>query len=147
MAKEARIQASLTIRKVSTNGITQLDYRSNPSTFNADVSGTKGMSPGGLTIPVGGEAINFGELETPSLCWMMNQDDTNYVTYGIWDVLNNVFYPLGELLPGECTVIRLSRSLEQEYVGTGTGTTGPDNRFFMKADTADVNVVIHAFEQ
>lgn len=145
MSKEARVQISLQIRKVS-GEIVQLDERTSPTTYTADVTGTKGPSPGDLTIPVGGEAISFGELDTPGLCWMMNRDDTNYVTYGIWDVGINVFYPLGELKAGEMTVIRLSRALLEEYVGTGTGTTGPDNRFFMKANTAPVVVSIKAFE-
>ena len=145
MSKEARVQVSLQIRKVS-GEIVLLDERTSPTSYIADVTGTKGPSPGDLTIPVGGEAVNFGELDNPSLCWMMNRDATNYVTYGIWDVAADIFYPLGELRAGEMTVIRLSRALQEEYVGTGTGTTRPDNRFFMKANTAPVVVSVKAFE-
>lgn len=145
MANEARVNMTLTIRKTS-GSIIQIDWRSSPGAYTADVAGTKGPTPGALTIPVGGEAVSFDELDTPGLCFLMNNDDENYVTYGIWDIANDLFHPLGELLPGEFQIIRLSRILQQEFTGTGTGTTGPDNRFFMKADTAPVNVTVAAFE-
>lgn len=147
MADEATINCSLQIRKVdSTTNLTLIDYQSRPSRFLADVNGTKGPSPGSLTIPVGGEAIDLGEFVTPGLCRIMNMDPTNYVEYGIWDPILDIFYPFGELLPGEITVFRFSRNIQEEYSGTGTGTTGPDNRFFMKANTADCVVLVEAFE-
>jgi len=141
MADEAQVRVSLQIRSGN------LDYRSNPTAFVADVEGVKGPTPGSLTIPVGGKSIDMGELTTPGFCWMTNLDDTNYVEYGVYDPDTDRFYPLGEILPGEVYILRLARNLQEEYEGTGTGTSGPNNRLFFKANTADVNVRIEAFEK
>jgi len=145
MAREASVRIGLNIRKLS-GSITLMDENISAG-FTADVDGTKGPTPGALTIPTGGKAVSFEELSTPSLCVLKNSDATNYVSYGIYDPQTDVYYPLGELLPGESYVLRLSRDLQEEYVGTGTGTTAANNQFFMKADGADVEVTVKAFEK
>jgi len=140
MADEAQVRSSLQIRKGN------MEYRSEPTVFNADVSGTKGPVPGAISVSVVGVDVDFLELTTPALCRLMNIDSTNFVTYGIWDPEGNTFFPLGEILPGETYVLRLSRGLHQE-LGTGSGTIGPDtNRLRFRANTAACNVVIEAFE-
>ena len=140
MANEATIRSSLAITKG------KLKYSGQPTSFTADVAGTKGPTPGAIDVSIEGTDIDLGELTTPGLCRLMNLDDTNYVVYGIWDPEGARFYPLGELLPGETYVIRLARMIEEEY-GTGTGTVGADtNRLRMKADTATCNIVVEAFE-
>jgi hypothetical protein len=58
-----------------------------------------------------------------------------------------VFYPLIELLPGESYVFRLSRNIQEQYAGTGTGTTAPDNRLRIKANGASCVVLVEAFEK
>jgi len=146
MANEATIRVSLQIRKVS-GSLVLLDYQSRPTSFQATVTGTKGPTPGALTIPAGGEAVSFGELSTPGLCILKNLSATVTVEYGIRDPGIDVFYPLGEILPGEIYLLRLSRNLLEEYQGTGTGTTSPGNQFFMKGMGGDVNVSVEAFEQ
>lgn len=143
MAQEARIVSSLYIRKAAGN----ITYQSQPTSFVADVDGSKGPTPGALTVPTGGKIILFNELTTPGLCRLINYDQTNYVTYGIYDPDYDRFYPLGELLPGESYVLRLSRIFRQEYDGTGTGTSPPSCYFFMKANTAQCNVSVEAFEK
>lgn len=142
MANEATIRAQLTLKKG------EIDYRSNPTVFLADVTGTKGPTPGAIACAVApGTDVDLSELTTPGFCVLHNLDSTNYVTYGIWDPEGGKFYPLGELLAGEFTVVRLSRNIQEEY-GTGTGTTGADtNRLRIVADTAACNVFVGAFEK
>lgn len=151
MADEAQIRSSMEIKKG------KIDYRSLPSAFLANVTGTKGPTPGAVTVTVFGTAIDLSELTTPGLCRIMNIDATNYVEYGIRDPETETFYPFGEILPGESYILRLSRNLAFEYYGTGTGTgtgTGPDtgdvgaetNVLWFRANTASVNVVVEAFE-
>jgi hypothetical protein len=141
MANEARVTCSLYVRRGS------LFYQSQPSSFQADVSTTKGPSPGAITVSTDGTDVDLSQLVTPGLCRLMNLDDNNYVQYGIWDPTPGIFYPLGELLPGEFTVLRLSRNLGEEYTGVGTGTTAPVNSLRIKADTAACVVLVEAFEK
>lgn len=140
MANEATVTSRLTIQKG------YLDYMSRPGQFQATVTGTKGPVPGALEATTAGVSVDFSELTTPALCRLMNLDTTNFVEYGIWDPEGGVFYPLGELLPGESYVLRLSRNLNEEY-GTGAGTVGANtNRLRLKADTAACQVMVEAFE-
>lgn len=145
MSGEAQVRASLQILK-KTGEVEQINYQSKPTVFKADVAGTKGPSPGAVTVTVEGTDVDFGELTTPALCRIQNQDATNFLEYGVWDPEGDTFYPLGEILPGESYVLRLSRYLQQEF-GTGTGTTGAEtNRLRLRADTASVNANVEAFE-
>lgn len=146
MASEATIQSGLNIRKTS-GSLTQIDYRSPATTFRVDVSGTKGPTPGALTIPTGGKTISLQELTTPGLVCIHNLDATNYIVVGIWDVGLNVFYPLIEVGPGESYTLKLWRSIQEEYIGTGTGTSGPGNQLFAKAIGGDCVVSFDAFER
>ena len=145
MADEAQVRVSLSIRKTS-GIITMIDYQSRRA-FSADVTGTKGPTPGALTIPVGGKVVSFEELSTAGFCMLHNLDTTNYVEYGIRDPDSDRFYPLGEIGPGETYILKLTRNLNEEYIGTGTGTSSPGNQFFMKANTADVVVSVECFER
>lgn len=142
MADEASIRSSLQITKG------EIEYRSNPTQFLADVTGSKGPTPGAVTVTTAGTDIDFSELTTPALCRIQNQDSTNFVEYGIWDPEGNTFYSLGEILPGETYVLRLSRFLQEEFgTAAGTGTTGADtNRLRFKAQVASINVLVEAFE-
>lgn len=140
---------SLSITKLDSAGSrTLLQYTSRPGAFVADVTGTKGPTPGAIRVPTGGVAADMSQLATPGFCWLMNLDETNYVEYGIRDPGANIFYPLGELGPGEISLFKLSRNLLEEYFGgTGTGTTSPGNQFWFKANTAACNVRVEAFER
>jgi hypothetical protein len=144
MADEATIRTSLQINKPP-----YLDYQSRPTDFKADVTGTKGPTPGAITVSILGTDVDLSQLTTPGLCRIQNQDDVNFVEYGIRENTTGKFYPLGELLPGETYVLRLSRwlGLEETSPGTGTGTAiGADNKLHFRADTAACNVLIEAFE-
>lgn len=146
MANEARVQSGLYIRKTS-GALILLEYQSRPSAFLADVSGTKGPSPGAIRVPIAGVDISFPELTTPGLCWLHNLDATNYVEVGIYVPATLTFFPLLELMPGECYTVRLSRNLLEQYAGSGTGTTGSINKLRLKANTAPCNVRVDAFEK
>lgn len=141
MANEARLQVSLQIRNGTQN------YQSRPSAFAADVSSPGGPSPGQITATEEGTDVDLSELTTPGLCRIMNLDATNYVEYGIREPATLSFYPLGELLPGESFVLRLSRNLGEEYVGTGTGTSASTNFLHFKANGDSCRVLVEAFER
>jgi|SRR3990172_8925374 len=140
MADEGYVLASLRINAGN------LSYQSQPQGFSADVAGAKGPVPGAITVATTGTNVDLSELTTPGLCRIANLDETNFVSYGANDPDTDTFYPIGELLPGESYVLRLSRNLSAEY-GTGTGTIGPDtNTLHFRADTAAVVVLVEAFE-
>jgi hypothetical protein len=140
MANEATVQSSMRIAKG------EIDYSSRPTSFQADVSGAKGPVPGAFSAAITGTNLDLSQLTTPALCRIQNLDSTNFVEFGAYDPDTEKFYPIGELLPGESYVLRISRNLGWEY-GTGTGTTGAENNVIrFKADTAAVNVLVEAFE-
>lgn len=140
MANEATLQISLQIKKNS------LEYQCRPTSYKADVSGQKGPVPGAFTVTTYGTDLDLAELTTPGLCRIQNLDETNYVEWGIYDPVTDAFYPLGEILATESYVIRFSRNVQEQYEGTGTGTTTPTKRVRFKANTANVNVLVEAFE-
>ena len=138
MANEATIRSSLQIRAGN------VAYQSQPSSFQADVTGRKGPSPGAISALTTGTAVSFAELVTPALCRIMNLDATNFITVGVYDGAS--FFPVIELLPGESYVVRLSRYLNAEFENTGTGTNADANQLMVLADTAECVVLVEAFE-
>lgn len=146
MANEARVQTYLSIVKLSSTGVRIVDYRQPASSFIADVTGSKGPTPGALAISQTGTDILFSELTTPGFCKLTNQDGTNYVEVGIRDPLVG-FYPLMEIGPGESYVVKLTRNLGEQYTGTGTGTTSPVNFLHAVANGASLSLLVEAFER
>lgn len=140
MANEATVRASLAIRTGN------LNYQSQPASFQADVAGVKGPTPGALSVSPRGTIVDLSQLTTPGLCRVQNLSESDYFELGVYDVETDVFYPLLEFLPGESFVMRLSRNLGEEYVGTGTGTTAATNRLMGKANTEECVGVIDVFE-
>lgn len=139
MANEATIRSSLQIFKQS-GDVTVLDYQGRPSTFQADVTGTAGPSPGVVNATTAGVEVDLSALTTPGLCRVMNLDATNYVQFGVWDGTN--FWELGELLPGESYVFRLARTISD-----GTGTSYTTGSLMLKANTATCICIVEAFEK
>lgn len=142
MANEIRVQTSLQIRKGS-----QV-YQSQPTSFNADMAGSRGPTPGAILISRNGTDVDLSQLTAlGGLCRLMNLDDTNWVEYGVYEPATFRFYPLGEILPGESYVIRLSRWLGYEVgTGVGTGSIGGSNTFRLKANAAACVVLVEAFD-
>jgi hypothetical protein len=138
MSNEAEIRSSMTINH------TNLDYRSYPTSFKADVTGELGPTPGAFTATVQGTDVSLAELTVPGFCEIANLDDTNFVEVGIYD--DGGFHPLMEVGPGERYVIKLSRNVGEQF-GTGTGTTDTGTTLRIKADTASCAVFVGAFER
>ena len=139
MSNEATLRVSLNIKTGS------MDFRSSPTAFNADVSQASQGSPGGMTVAVTGTDVDMSQITIPGFCWLQNLDPTNYVEYGIKDSISGNFYPLGELLPGECYLLRLSRYILQELAGTGTGIVA-SSTFHLKAAAAPCRCIVRVFE-
>lgn len=140
MADEAIVRISLTMKSG------YQDYRNNPTSFNADVANPAGPTPGYITASTAGTDVDLSELANPGLCVIQNVDDTNYVHWGIWDPENALFFPIGKLLPGEMSIIRLADNFGVEYQGTGPGTGPHTNRLRIKANTAACGVKVEAFD-
>jgi hypothetical protein len=140
---EAQVSSSLQITKGN------LVYpRSQPASFSADVTGSIGPTPGAVLATSAGTLVDLSKLSIPGLCRIMNQDPAggNYVEYGPWDPDLSTFLPIGEVLPGESYVLRLSRRLGNEYGSPGTGTTGTGTRLMVRTVSASVWVLVEAFE-
>lgn len=150
MADEAQFRVGINILKQSTGGATFLDFRSSPSGFNMDVAGTKGPTPGSITVTPQGVDVLFEELTTPTICWLWNHDDTNDVHIGVRNPGLDIWMPLLKLPPGKGYPIILSEWLGQQYgsgAGTGTGTTGmSDSVLHLKSYNQNCNVFVGAFE-
>lgn len=147
MADEATITSGLRILKRDANNVIILDYPNKTGqTFSVDVTGTKGPTPGALTIPTGGKVVSLEELVTPGLYRFTNMDSASVIEYGIYLPDFDLFVPWGEMLPGETYVGRFSRNLLEDYPGTGTGTDAAHNRVFMKSYPSDAVCNIEAFE-
>jgi len=153
MSAEIQIRLSISINKGN------LQFQSYPQGFQADMAGQKGPVPGVITVAVTHTEVYFtqagsgcnagiGTLVQPGYCWIQNLDQTNFVIFGIYDADTITFFPLGELLPGELTLFRLSRYLGQELKpGTGTGIADMGTSFLsFKADIAPCNVMVLEFD-
>lgn len=138
MANQVRFNATLEI--LSGN----LKYRSYPNSFQGTITGAKGPCPGALTCSTAGTVVDLTEIATPGFGVIYNEDDTNFVTVGIWD--GTEFYPLMEVGPGEIYPLKFSRYLESS-LGVGTGTFTGTYRLMVKADTAACNVFVGVFER
>lgn len=145
MADEARVSCQLSIQKRS-GTLLILDYSSRGGTFQADVVGELGPTPGAFRVPVDGVDIDLTDLTTPGLCFMRNLDDTNTVELGVFNTDQNEFYPLLAFLPCEGYVVRLNPNINREYASTGTGTTSEVNTFRLKAENAPCNFLVEAFD-
>ena len=148
MSDEATIRSSLLVRKV-VDDVLVLNYQSQPVAFVADVDGTKGPTPGAITVSKFGTDVDLSQLTTPGLCRIMNMSSSGYIEYGIYDPDSPAqFIPLGEMLPGETFVLRLSRFLGSQLgTGSGTAVTGSGARLRLKAVPNASTALVEAFEK
>ncbi len=141
MSSEATITSSLTINKRdSTTGVQQILHTTQPASCTADVTGTKGPTPGSLTISTSGTVVSLTQITTPGLVRVMNQDTTNYIEFGVYN--GATFFPFGEVLPGETFVFRFSRNLF--YGSSGTASV---NSLYARANTASCSLLVEAFDK
>ncbi len=143
MSQEVTIRTSLQVN----NG--NLQYQSRPTGFVGDQTGVKGPCPGAMSVSVVGTDVDFSQLVTPAYCRIMNLDPTSYIEYGIMDHATHTFYPLGEVLPGESYVLRLSRNLHLDYgTGPGTSAAGSTTKLRLRASPQPItNALVEAFEK
>lgn len=144
MPNEGVIRNSLQITINDSRGI--LQYQSNPTSFRANVTVCNGPTPGSKTVPVAGVNIDLTQLAKPGLCWIQNTDAVNSVEYGIFHAALNQFFPLGELLAGECYTLRLSKWFGRDLHGTGSGGTAGVTSLHFKASGGPVVVIVNAFD-
>jgi len=125
-----------------------LHYPSGNTSFIAVVTGSKGPTPGALTVYESGTDADLSQLVQPGLCKLTNLDQFSTVEWGVWDPLLQVFHSVGELLPGEWFLIRLSRFFGEDLGPTsGTGTVGMGKRLRFRAlDVESCDVLVEAFE-
>ena len=143
MANEIRIGASLTITADS-----QRQYQSRPGAFVDDLLGSfKGPTPGVLVVTTAGRDVYFTELTTPGLCFLHNLSEDYTVEVGVFDTITGRFHPLCELPPGVGYPICLSRNLQEQYTGSGTGTTAAESYLRLKAVGGTCDVSVEAFEK
>jgi hypothetical protein len=145
MAQEANVRISLQVRGAAVLGATQQAqlYQSQPTGFTANVSRIKYI-PGDIDVPDTGVLLDLSQLIQPGLVWWQNLDPTNFVTVGPYD--GSRFYPFMEMLPGEMQQFRFSRWLNQEFLGTGTGTNADKNKVLMIATGGTCIVRAHIFD-
>lgn len=141
MSNELSIRSSVEIK----NG--PLEYRSYPQQFRADMTGVTGPTPGALSVNTTGVAVDLSLLEVPGICIIRNLDTEDTIVFGISDGLE--FYPLGDVLPGEVFVLRLSQFLGSSFgIGPGTGTADSGTySLFLKSLESDVIASVEAFEK
>jgi hypothetical protein len=140
MADEASVRSSLNVNKGN------VQYRSYPTDFTADMTGSKGPTPGSITVTGEGTDVDLSELTTPGFCRVINQGDTYTVMLGVWN--GTSFMPAKDLLPGEHYVIRLSQFLGEEFgTATSTATTGTGNTLRLKCIGGSCNVLVEVFER
>ena len=147
MADEITCTSNLNVR----SGTSQI-YQSQGGSFRADMGTVKGPSPGALSVPKAGRNVYFNELTQPGIAFIKaHPDNEGYIQVGIFDPQSLVSYFLLELLPGEAYPIRFNRNLQEQFSGSGTGTTGPENYLRLKAEKDRANgtyniLTIEAFE-
>ena len=162
MSNEIRINTSMSIRKLAASGTltSPLIYQNYSAGMMVDMAGQKGPSPGAIKVKpasTGGTQVDLSALTRPNTCWLANQgradglasSSADYFEYGIYDPASHKFYPLGECWPGDAFPIpRLSRNIQEIYLGPGTGTAGGAEtaRLFLLSHTVDLNAFVGAFE-
>jgi hypothetical protein len=142
MANEISVRSALQIKGSQNN----LVYQSQPTSFMANQNAPGGPVPGQLLVGIGGINVNFSPLTQPSMGRIMNLDEINFITYGIYDSVRARFFPLHEVLPGETYPFRISRFLHEDYPATGTGSVVTTSFVHIRASQAPCQVLLEVFQ-
>lgn len=148
MSNEISVQDGLRIRNGS------LQYISQPTSFQANMAGQNGPTPGALSVPPTGLDVPLSELtQMGGMVWIMNlgtsvgdADPTHWVNVGVRDVSGNKFWPLFSLLPGEFFRGRLSPELGWDEPGTGTGTGSATSFLHLRSNVGTLRCRVDAFD-
>jgi hypothetical protein len=143
MANEIRVQVSLQISQGNNS------YQSKPTSFQANMAGIIGPTPGAITVSKVGTIVNLSQIVVPGgVCLIQNLDPVAYLEYGVYVPGLTDFLPLGEILAGEIYLLRLSRWLGQE-LGTGSGTHEVGSGLTLQLKAIDVEslvAIVSAFD-
>lgn len=130
MSNEILINSTIQVK----NG--NLWYPATSGSLQADMANVGGPTPGSIvvaTTSTGTKIEVAAELTQPGWIRLQNLDDTNFVEWGIFD---SSFLPVGELLPGEHCIFRISRN----YSAGGTRSMRA------RADTAYLKLRADCFD-
>ena len=146
MANEATITMSLQLRKTD-GSLSLIDYRPQPTTYQLDVTGVGGPTPGQLLATENGVDVDLSMLTTPGICRIHNMDPDDWIKVGRFDPDTNRYYPLLRVPPGMSQLMILDEDVADEYAGTGTGTTATLSTLRIKGVNGDRKVLVEAFEE
>lgn len=139
------VRSSLQITPITGQEAPQ--YRSYPTSFNAVMYGSAGPTPGSIRATNTGTVVNLSELTAMGgMCRIINNDLVNTLTWGVYVPGLSVFVPVGDVLPGEVYVLRLSQYLQSEEPGTGSGTYGFSELMVRSPKGTTILVTIEAFD-
>lgn len=120
MANEISVITGISV--VNGNSITTV----NAQQFQASQAAVGGPVPGSQTIGTSEETISLAELTSKGWVFLKNNGPTNYLEWGFTTAVYG-----GRLLVGESAVLRLNPAQAS---------------LFLKANVAEVNATIFAFE-
>lgn len=143
MSNEGRFQASLQVN----NSVTGLIYLSQPTSFIFSITGSIGPTPGAIAVSPHGTGASLAQLTTPGPAWFQNLDTVYNVEWGVYDLIGNVFWPVGLLLPGMPQQLYLSPNIGKDEPGTGTGAAvGSTQLWFKSLNPAGSVVRVDCFQ-
>lgn len=141
MANEIRVQISIQVKKDN------FQFQNQPTAFLDDMAGDAAApSPGRITVSEQGTDVDLSKVGTPGWALFRNLDNTNYVQLGVWNPDQSEFYPFARIKPGTHFLIPLDPDINEEYAGTGTGTTGQLNTLRLLASTLPCECEVWVFE-
>lgn len=146
MSDEITVRASVTVK----NG--NYSYASQPGYCTDDQATPGGGVPGTVIASESGTDVSFSPLVQPTWVELMNveaADSGLRAEWGVYDPQTSVFIPIGELEPGDVTVLKLSRNFGEEWVsfGTATATAIANNTLRIKAYGGTCRVSVKAHEK
>ena len=152
MADEVTITAGLQVVKRNSNNDVLIQFQGQPQSYRGDLTGAFGPVGGAVLAHFTGTIIDLSSLTTPGYYHISSQDDSadaddNYIEYGLYDAQTDVFYPWGELAPGEPASGKFSRNFLEEYTSTGSATTGPTNKLMVKSSSGSRKCLVQVFEK
>lgn len=148
MAQEIVVRSILQIRSGNVNYQTpqqQGAYTADmPDSAIVPPQNPLGPTPGAFMAATGtGTDASLADLGVPGWVEIANIDNSGlspYVTWGVYDHGKGDFTPIGELLPGESILFRLSRMFGYDITGTGTGLGAVTLRIIAQTHSAAVYV-------
>lgn len=140
MANEITFNFNLTIRKDNLN-------TSRRASFRPNFDGSTGPTPGAVTVTTAGIDISLANLNTlGGVCIITNLDETNKISYGIYNPDENRFRPIGDVLAGESWPFRISSDLGEEFL-TGTGSDLGNATLHLRAANAACEAVVEVWDK